>query len=1090
MNEKLIYRVIIIVYIIILSLFVTSRFIKIHTNSREYEAPFEITMPTYIKNTINKATLKFSGLLIEVREKVTVVNSTIKIINSTLVISSGIGFDLLNRSLLILNNCRILIVRGCTDVAFQVRSFCGFILEDCNIHIMDYEYIPYHSEICGYVHTNHRRLLINATKASVLHILNCTIDTDDGLISMYRCSNILISASEILDASFIIESSSGVRIYGSTFRGWGVTFLRILDSTNISIINNMLTNVILVLECDKSLMCDVEFKNTSINNREILFIQDKSNININATKPLILFHCSNITISGSDLCYIGIFSSQNIFLQNVISEELIYIVVTNSTYVRFSECRFKTSLYGGALMNISHSKTIRIYATEIINDDGIGIKIASSRDIIMAGSYLKCRICSSIDRSLDIRINDNDINSIKYFGVTGIVVKNSINTLICDNIIVGFPENSILIENVSQLQIYTNQISGGNIMLKNIPIDSNITILNNTLNNYTIMFYKDASYLSIDNKTYAQVILFNCSDICLTDLTTKSILIINCRGIELDNIYVKDSQFGLHVECSSNILINAYECVDSKYALLVRLSMDLSIYQCKLDGEYYSLIIENSSNVDISNCRIMASNYGVSIFYSSNVSINHCEAYSIFKVIENKNIFLGYNTFYGRLVLRKSSNISLVGNKILSTLELDLECLGDLKIQGNTGCSGNMILVLVGQENISIREASFDEIVMINCSNIVVSKASIKTIVMLHCRNVILSQIASTYSNHGIHMINCSNICMNDLNILATTYCITIIGSSKVSISDSIIKGYGYGVYVLSSSHIALVHSNISVFGNTDSLGYGTIICRSTNISIINCEINSEICLYAVTNRDISIHNCEIYSNSIFPSYSFMLSSAINITITHNNIMFHKQGRFSIYEIANARILNNSIMVHCNHINFRGLINAIIKNNIMQTLGYSINIEDCTKILLHGNNITNEIGLYIANTQQIYLYFNKIIITRTYSTGDIDAIYIYKSRHVWLIGNKIGARDIGIYIKKSEHITIERNIIESRMPILPKESEDLTVRENDMMDLGARDFIVASIVVAGFANLILLIYAYIYKKVEIGMNGQNKQYIA
>ncbi|NHJ87665.1 MAG: hypothetical protein FK734_19545 [Asgard group archaeon] len=224
------------------------------------------------------------------------------------------------------------------------------------------------------------------------------------------------------------------------------------------------------------------------------------------------------------------------------------------------------------------------------------ITIAQSEDAIIQNNYIdngngiivsncdNCLVINNVLRGLSVyssyatTIANNTIIETQAYSYRGfspiIYVRDSLNTTFEDNIVKGYQSRTVLEQSLNTT------------LIDNIFIDAAITIneyfldyllsyiiQNSTLNSKDILLLKNKNNLTIDNdQTIGQLIMINCSNIDLYDLSFNSIAL----GLELyycSNISINQGNFdaiswvGLFVQFSSQITINHNSFTNCDYAI-------------------------------------------------------------------------------------------------------------------------------------------------------------------------------------------------------------------------------------------------------------------------------------------------------------------------------------------------------------------------------------------------------------------------------------------------------------------------------------------------------------------------------------------
>lgn len=241
--------------------------------------------------------------------------------------------------------------------------------------------------------------------------------------------------------------------------------------------------------------------------------------------------------------------------------------------------------------------------------------------------------------------NNYDFFSTRYFGF-GISVYSSSNHTITDNVIMN-NRNGISLSSSLNNVIKNNTFSSEGIIIGGSSVNHWNThiIENNFANGKPIYYYKDDQDGVTVPAVAGQVILANCQNFILQNLTIENI----DTGIQLgfsNNNYIENNL----ITNNTGYGINLYE------------SHNNMMKSNNISNNYYNSIeLSNSSNNNISNNEITDSNrYGILLYGSSHNSI-----YDNY-ITNNTGIFLSSksadNIIFGNNIIKTSDGIHLSGS--------------------------------------------------------------------------------------------------------------------------------------------------------------------------------------------------------------------------------------------------------------------------------------------------------------------------------------------------------------------------------------------------------------------------------------------
>jgi len=343
--------------------------------------------------------------------------------------------------------------------------------------------------------------------------------------------------------------------------------------------------------------------------------------------------------------------------------------------------------------------------------DGILLAIGSETNRINITSNM------AIPAPLDwdsIQINSTGHIEIKYcdisYGHNSIYIKSSYNNITNNNIfnnwqgifLYWFSSNN----NITHNRIYSNNEDGidldyssnNNITNNNISNNgrgiyllatSNINIINNTFINNGLFFslggqisYYNSHNISTDNVVNGRPLYYykDCTGINIDSIPVGQLILINCTSINVRNLQINNTDVGIEIAYSKNIIIEGNNISYNKW-----------------DGIYF----DSSENINVTGNNISYNRHGI-YFYSSsnnntitgnNVTSNNKDGIYLGSSSNNRisNNYILSNSKCG-ISLLSSSNNNITGNNILYNGGLFFEGSGIyLGSSSNNNITGNNV---------------------------------------------------------------------------------------------------------------------------------------------------------------------------------------------------------------------------------------------------------------------------------------------------------------------------------------------------------------------------------------------------------------
>ncbi|UCE75085.1 MAG: right-handed parallel beta-helix repeat-containing protein, partial [Methanomassiliicoccales archaeon] len=203
--------------------------------------------------------------------------------------------------------------------------------------------------------------------------------------------------------------------------------------------------------------------------------------------------------------------------------------------------------------------------------------------------------------------SNNIVNGNNISTTTGIHLESSDNNNVTNNKLTPISRRwGIYIWYSTNNTLTGNEIAPGGVYILGDQLshyNSHNIPLNNKINGELLYYYKDESGLNIDDIPVGQIILANCSD------------------MNIKNLEINKTVFGIHIAYSINISIKGNNISDNFAGIVL-----INSYECDIIGNYVSfahsgilLLYSSNSNIWGNNVSIQA--HGINLDRSSNNSI-------------------------------------------------------------------------------------------------------------------------------------------------------------------------------------------------------------------------------------------------------------------------------------------------------------------------------------------------------------------------------------------------------------------------------------------------------------------------------------
>ncbi|MCS3922952.1 parallel beta-helix repeat protein, partial [Methanococcus voltae PS] len=524
------------------------------------------------------------------------------------------------------------------------------------------------------------------------------------------------------------------------------------------------------------------------------------------SQTIINIFCSNVTLDGKGYTINGNYNSYGIVVRN------------NSKFIK----------------NI----TIKNFKIKNLNRFGICV-MNTSNSLILNNSIISAYDSIALMNSSNNTIKNNNISFSTRTAIEAVLGSN--NNTIYNNTVsyahfgidIGRTLNNTVINNT----LYNAGICvGGDYQGKlnsNITQWINHTIVNNTVNGKPIYYYKNNNSKKSIPEDAGQVILVNCSNMTLENLTINNVSI------------------GIDIGFCSNITIKNITIGNNSMA---------------------NILTYNLHNSNISNNIINSGRYGISMHYSNNNTIcnNTISKFSDAGLIVATNCTtntIENNEFHENImdcVLDICFNNTVQSNRFtsdgLTILGSKIKYWNNHIIKNNT-LDGKPIYYYKNNNSKKIPEDA-GQVILVNCSNMIIENLNISNttygITIIQGKNCNFTNNLLTGNDWGIYMYYSNNISFKNNNVSSNNLSgIFSINSHNNTLINNTVNSNLYGIT------LRTVFNNTLINNTVNSNQYvGTYLISSINNTLSsNLLKNNEIGIYLSNLNDNAIYN-NIFNNT------------------------------------------------------------------------------------------------------------------------------------------------------------------------------------------------------------------------------------
>lgn len=582
---------------------------------------------------------------------------------------------------------------------------------------------------------------------------------------------------------------------------------------------------------------------------------------------------------------------------------------------------------------------------EIITDSYSGIYVSS------VSKFFIIRNCYIDSKHFGIQILDVEsgraiiANNTCTGGTEGIKVFRSESTTIFNNTCTNYKEgisvyssswasisNNILSNNnygiyilySQETQIRYNTFSNCGLHIGDSSVVNylSMNIEHNIVNGKEIVFFIGLKDTYFDNSTYEQLILIDCSNITITNLTlnrvTTGVFLFECSNISILNTTCSDNQYGFYVSScyntsfKNNSLISNVKgiyLITSDFSFMDNNTItenEFGIYQ---QNSGYSVVSNNS----FFNCGLFLEDFFLEDYISNSI-VNNSVNNKMLGYFENQDSLTISDQLYGQLIFVNCSKVSVLNQNLSnSTIGLQLFYCPRTVVINSSSCN-NVHGILSEQSPNSVYNDNI-------CSYNIRRGISVQD-----STNCTLSNNTNNFNSHGIY----------------------IIDSPDCYVTENQLNNNLVGIYCLDSNNL---NFDTNYCENSSSSGFGALLVNNDHIIIANnlC-INYSTGILVTDSEDITIMN----NNCSFNSYKGISSSESSNLLVHNNTC--NDNRFGINtRLVDSSIISNNTVIHNNYSMFLDSTNycLIVFNYVAEGEEYGISLLASNFNTIHHNAFVN-----------------------------------------------------------------------------------------------------------------------------------------
>ncbi len=461
-----------------------------------------------------------------------------------------------------------------------------------------------------------------------------------------------VSNTNIIKNNNISNNYDGINIYSNAIdniiEGNHISLNRfhgicVSHTENNNFINNNLVNNDFFIEGDELAHYNSHNIQTNnlVNGKPICYYKNNESIVIDGIPvgQLIIVNCTGLNVSNL-----------------IINNTNIGIMIAYTTYTSVTSNNISNNEYGIWLYQSSNN----ILSGNNIMDNGNGIWLCHSSKY----NIIENNNVSKNERGIKLEwlSSHNNIknNVVSLNNGTGISFYCGFNFVV-DNYIFSNKVNGVYIFESSRIKFYNNNFVNNGITIKGSGesnYNSHDMPTNNTVNNKPLYYITNQEDIDFDGISVGQLIL------------------ASCKNIRITNLEIENTDIGIEVAFSENIIIDSNNLSNNKHGIWLYLSTNNNINNNIVSlNKWHGIVLDDSSKNYLTD-NIVTSNQrdGINLYHSLNnyitgniISSNNESGISLRPGSKHNNIIennITYNKYYGINIQNTYDNIIYHNNFI------------------------------------------------------------------------------------------------------------------------------------------------------------------------------------------------------------------------------------------------------------------------------------------------------------------------------------------------------------------------------------------------------------------------------------------
>jgi len=389
-----------------------------------------------------------------------------------------------------------------------------------------------------------------------------------------------------------------------------------------------------------------ENKNTTIIDGGLGLV-DTVNITENRVgiRGFTITHSKNLPNAGIKINYANNVTISNC---NISNNDHYGILLENSSINTISNCNISNNDHYGILLENSSINTISNCNISNNFDDGISAWYSSSNKIS------NCNIYTNDEAGIsNWRSSNNTISNCNIFKNGNSIWLGSSSNVTISNCDISNNDYGIFVSSSSNNTIYTSNIYSNNYAIRldsspnntiyNCNIYSNNwagILLDSSSNNsiYSCNFTDDGieiegdvlSHFIYNNTVNGKPLLYykNKNNVILDGIGVGQIILANCSNFEIKNISISHATIGIEIAYSNDISLANCNISNNGEGIRFHSSFNNTISNCNISNNGVGTDADSFYNNTISNCNISNNGEGIRFHSSFNNTISNCNIYS------------------------------------------------------------------------------------------------------------------------------------------------------------------------------------------------------------------------------------------------------------------------------------------------------------------------------------------------------------------------------------------------------------------------------------------------------------------------------